>query len=122
MIKYLLPVFLLGCSSFLNGQVTSISDKTNGLERQEGYFNYYYDSESGKIWLEIPQLGVDVLYVNSLTAGLGSNDIGLDRNQLGDTRIVRFIREGKKVLLLQPNLKYRANTENELEKKAVEEA
>ncbi|MEQ8702589.1 MAG: zinc-dependent metalloprotease [Phaeodactylibacter sp.] len=122
MTKYLLSAILLGWATLLSAQMPSIAEKTKGLEAQKGFFTFYYDSEEGKIWLEIEAMGQDILYVNSLTAGLGSNDIGLDRNQLGDTRVVRFIREGPKVLLLQPNLKYRANTDNTLERQSVEEA
>lgn len=122
MIKYLLPVLILCGATPGYTQVPSISEKTMGLEPERGFFTYYYDAEMGKIWLEIDRMGEEVLYVNSLTAGLGSNDIGLDRNQLGDTRIVRFIREGQKVLLQEPNLRYRAGSDNALERQSVEEA
>jgi len=62
------------------------------------------------------------LYVNSLSAGVGSNDIGLDRGQLGENRVVRFYRSGKKMLLIQDNLKYRAISDNPAEVNAVDEA
>jgi hypothetical protein len=122
MIKYLLPVIILSLATNSYAQTPSIDQKMDGLQAQDGFFTYYYDEEEGKIWLEVPQMGQDFLYINSLTAGLGSNDIGLDRNQLGDTRIVRFIQEGPKVLLLEPNLKYRAYTDNSREQQSVEEA
>ncbi|MGB0839355.1 MAG: zinc-dependent metalloprotease, partial [Chitinophagales bacterium] len=54
--------------------------------------------------------------------GVGSNDIGLDRGQLGDTRIVKFERSGNKVLLVQPNYDYRAVSNNDAERKSVEQA
>jgi hypothetical protein len=60
--------------------------------------------------------------VHSLTSGLGSNDIGLDRGQLGGTAIVKFQRAGNKLLLIQPNQDYRAITNNELERRSVEQA
>ncbi|MBT8312246.1 MAG: DUF5117 domain-containing protein, partial [Flavobacteriaceae bacterium] len=60
--------------------------------------------------------------VYSLSSGIGSNDIGLDRGQLGNEQVVYFKKAGNKLLLIQPNLKYRALTENELEKKSVEQA
>jgi hypothetical protein len=120
--KYLLPVVLMGWMTLLHAQVPTIAEKTKGLQPNNGFFTYYYDQEGGKIWLEVEQMGEEVLYINSLTAGLGSNDIGLDRNQLGDTRVVRFIREGQKVLLQEPNLKFRARTQNLLEQQSVEEA
>jgi len=88
----------------------------------EGYFDFWWDEAEGKIWLEIDKLGQEVLYVNALAAGMGSNDIGLDRGQLGDTRIVVFDRVGPKVLMRQPNYDYRASSENYLERKSVDEA
>jgi len=88
-----------------------------------GYFDFTYDEE-GKITLMIPQSKMDheFLYVNSLSAGIGSNDIGLDRGQLGKTRIVKFIKAGNKILLVEPNYRYRAESDNDLERKAIEEA
>lgn len=103
-------------------QLASISEKTQGMEAFEGFFDFYYDAENGKIWLKVDKLGQELLYVNSLTGGLGSNDIGLDRNQLGDTRVVRFEREGPKVLLIAPNYRYRANSDNPDERQSVAEA
>ena len=89
-----------------------------------GFFNFQYNEEKGTISLEIPKerIGEEFLYVGSLAAGLGSNDIGLDRGQLGDERIVKFERHGSKVLLIQPNMDYRAVSENELERRSVAEA
>jgi hypothetical protein len=101
---------------------TSISDKTKGLDKREGYFNFYWDEKAGKVWLEIDKLDTEFLYVNSLAAGVGSNDIGLDRGQLGNTRIVEFRRVGPKVLLVQPNYRYRANSDNQDEVNAVKQA
>ncbi len=101
---------------------TSISDKTKDFEKKEGYFDYYWDAKTGKVWLEIDKIDTEFLYVNSLAAGVGSNDIGLDRGQLGNTRIVEFRRVGPKVLLVQPNYSYRANSDNADEVKAVEQA
>ena len=98
---------------------SAITEKTNSMKKMEGYFDIYWDSTNGKIWLEINQFDVELLYVNSLTAGMGSNDVGLDRNQLGQDRIVYFHRVGPKVLLIQPNYRYRANTDDPKEKAAV---
>jgi len=93
-------------------------------EKFSGYFNFYYVASEGKIYLEVPtsQIDQEFLYVHALRTGLGSNDIGLDRGQLGGGEVVKFIKSGKKLLLLQPNLQYRANTDNVLEKKSIEEA
>ncbi|HET8865601.1 MAG TPA: zinc-dependent metalloprotease [Gracilimonas sp.] len=103
-------------------QLPAISEKTEGLTKTEGFFDYYYDEAKDQLWLEIDKLDTEFIYVNSLAAGIGSNDIGLDRGQLGDTRIVYFERRGPKVLMVQPNYGFRAETDNELEKKSVREA
>lgn len=118
----LASALLFFCVSGFAQEIPSISKKTQGLEKQEGYFNYYWDHSNGKIWLEIDKFNKEFLYVNSLTAGVGSNDIGLDRNQLGDNRIVYFERRGPKVLMVQPNYSYRAITDNPKERQSVREA
>jgi len=92
------------------------------MEKYEGFFDFWWDDDEGKIWMKIDKVDEEVLYVNSLAAGMGSNDIGLDRSQLGDTRIVSFKKVGPKVLMVQPNYNFRASSENELEQKSVEEA
>ena len=103
-------------------ETPGIADKTEEMEQQEGFFTYYWSDDEGKVYLEIDRWDEDFLYVNSLAAGLGSNDIGLDRNQLGDTRVVFFRRVGPKVLLQQRNLDYRAISDNPAEAESVEEA
>ena len=91
----------------------------------QGFFDFYYEENSGKVFLKVNkerQIDSEFLYINSLSAGIGSNDIGLDRGQLGDERVVYFSKAGNKLLLIQPNLKYRASTDNALEKQSVKEA
>jgi len=100
----------------------TIETKTEGMEAHDGFVPVYWDASDGKVWLEIRDLDTDLLYVNSLAAGLGSNDIGLDRSQLGGERVVRFERVGPRVLLVQPNLRYRANSDNPAEQLAVDDA
>lgn len=113
---------LLGGAFILRAQAPGIADKVKNMRAYPGYFNYYWDEKEGKIWLEIDKWDAEVLYVNSLPAGIGSNDIGLDRNQLGSTRIVKFMRSGPKVLMQQPNYDYRAVSENPKERKSVADA
>ena len=103
-------------------KLPSIEEKTRGLTKLNGFFPLYWDSSAGRLWLEVPRVGLEVLYVTSLAAGLGSNDIGLDRGQLGASRIVRFERIGPKVLMVQRNYRYRATTTNPDEARAVEDA
>jgi hypothetical protein len=100
----------------------TIAEKTAGMEKMPGYFNLYWDAKQGKLWLEIDKWGTEFLYQSSLPAGVGSNDIGLDRGQLGATRIVRLERSGPKVLLIQENLDYRAVTNDADERRAVRDS
>ncbi len=101
---------------------TGIEAKVSGMKKFPGYFEFYFDEKQDKIFLVIDKLNTDFLYVESLTAAIGSNDIGLDRNQLGRERVVKFDRRGPKVLLIEGNLDYRAISDNEKERKAVEES
>ncbi len=96
--------------------------KTKGLTKYTGYFNFYWNEKTGQILLEVDRFNDEFLYVNSLPAGVGSNDLGMDRGQIGSSRIVKFIKIGNKVLLVQPNYNYRAVSNNADERKSVEEA
>jgi hypothetical protein len=100
----------------------TIEEKTAGMRKLDGYFPLYWDEAAGQLWLDRPRLNTEVLYVTGLAAGLGSNDIGLDRGQLAATRIVQFERVGPKVLLVQPNYDFRAVSNNTAEVKAVRDA
>ena len=100
----------------------TIEEKTRGMEAHDGFLPMYWDTDDGKLWLEVPRLNEELLYIVSLPAGIGSNDIGLDRNQLGLSRIVRFERVGPKLLMVQPNYRFRAESDNAAERRAVEEA
>ncbi|MCZ6695582.1 MAG: zinc-dependent metalloprotease [Acidobacteria bacterium] len=100
----------------------SIEQKTRGMQRMDGFLPLYWDAGEGKLYMEVPRLGEEMIYVTSLVTGLGSNDIGLDRSQLGGERIVLFERVGPRILLVQPNYRFRAGSENEDERRAVEES
>ena len=100
----------------------SIAEKTTGLTKLDGFFPLYWDAKAGKMFLEIPALEKEFLYYSSLPAGLGSNDVGLDRGQVGQTHLVQFERNGPKVLLMESNLRFRATTSNPAEAKAVKDA
>ncbi|MCH7680327.1 DUF5117 domain-containing protein, partial [candidate division KSB1 bacterium] len=100
----------------------TIKEKTGDMKKYSGFFDFYWEEKTGKIWLEIDKWNEEFLYINSLSAGVGSNDIGLDRSQLGGSRIVRFERVGPKVLMIQPNYSYRAMTNNQAERRSVKDA
>ena len=115
-------LFAQGRSSSDGAKVPTITEKVAGMEKYPGYFNFYWDAKAGKIWLEIDKWSSEFLYVESLPAGIGSNDIGLDRGQLGQSYIVRFQRTGPRILLTASNYAFRANSENTDERRAVKDA
>lgn len=92
------------------------------IQHFEGFFNFHYIEDQDEIFMEVNVLETPFLYVSALSEGIGSNDLFLDRGQIGGSRIVQFKKAGNKLLLIQPNLKYRAITANPLEKKSIEEA
>ena len=98
---------------------TSLLDNT---ELYTGFFNFNYHSQKDQLFLSVDKLDQEFLYVNSLSQGIGSNDIGLDRGQLGNERIVYFTKTGNKLLMVQPNLKYRSTSDNPLEQRSIKEA
>jgi hypothetical protein len=100
----------------------SFEEATRGLQKLDGYFPVYWDAETGRLLLEISRFDSEFLYQVSLTTGVGSNPVGLDRGQLGDTRVVHFERAGPKVMLVEPNQRYRAITGDAAERRAVEES
>lgn len=125
----LLTVFTITCAEAQKKKdqptatpASAIAAKVSGMKHHPGYFDFYYDEKQDKIFLLIDKFNTEFLYVNSLSAGVGSNDIGLDRGQLGGERVVKFERRGPKVLLIQPNYKFRAITTDADEQRAVEEA
>ena len=115
---------------FLNFSISSAQNKdklkSNKFSEQiqsfSGLFDFTYNHNKDLIYLTVNELEKEFLYVNSLSAGMGNNDIGLDRGQLGDQRIVYFSKFGNKLMLIQPNLDYRSTSENPQEKKSVNEA
>jgi hypothetical protein len=104
------------------GDAPSIGALTAGLRKSDGFLPFYWDEKKGRLYLEIRQFDTELLYYPSLAAGVGSNDIGLDRGRLGQEHVVKFVRSGPKVLLVEPNLAYRAVSTDEAERRAVEES
>src|SRR5436305_1596376 len=105
----------------------TIAKATAGADKRGGLLTFYVDRRKGKVWLEVPPAGKDgevasYLYQESIATGLGSNPVGLDRGQLGDTRIVTLRRVGGRVLVEQPNLKFRALSEDPAERRAVHDS
>ncbi|RUO49455.1 zinc-dependent metalloprotease [Pseudidiomarina donghaiensis] len=105
---------------------SAVAEFTAKLQAHEGFFTFYHDQTDGKIYLQVPRHSAasqaQFIFQTSLPWGLGSNDIGLDRGQLGATRLASFFIEGNKVLLMQHNTQFRANTDNVAERASINEA
>ena len=113
---YLLP--LLASSQTTN----SINSKTKNMKAYPGFVDFFWDDSTGKIWMKIDKLDTAILYQTSLPAGIGSNDISLDRGIMGTTYIVQFSKVGNKLLMVEPNFSYRAVSGDAAEKRAVEQS
>ncbi|HZH92306.1 MAG TPA: zinc-dependent metalloprotease [Pyrinomonadaceae bacterium] len=113
---------LTPAAAFAQEKDKSIAARTKNLQKLDGYVPLYWDAEGGKLLMEIERFNAEFLYQVSLPTGVGSNPIGLDRGQLGSTNVVFFERTGSKVLLVRPNYRYRAITNDAEERRAVEES
>jgi hypothetical protein len=111
-------IALASTASAQSNLIDFVKDKT----LHQGFFSFYHDNKEGRIYLKIDKFNAQFLFQSSLPQGIGSNDIGLDRGQLGDTRLVQFEQVGNKVFLRQFNPYYRADSHNTMEKQAVEQA
>ena len=121
---------MLACLIFISALSTAaeiedakpIESFTSEMQLKVGFFDFYYQIETDKIFLKIDKLDQPFLFQSSMPQGIGSNDIGLDRGQLGETRLVKFERFGNKVLLKQLNTQYRASSLNLAEQASIDEA
>jgi hypothetical protein len=109
---------------FLCASAATASDNLNlvGLEHLDGFVDLYWDEDGGRLLMDVETLDEPFLYQSSLSRGVGSNDLGLDRGQLGSTKVVRFVRSGPKILLVEDNLSYRAVSDNADERRAIDES
>ena len=119
--RHCLWVLLLLASSAW-ADLPDIETFTEEMTKQDGFIPFYYDKTSDSVYLQIDEPGASMLFQSSMPYGVGSNDIGLDRGQLGDTRLVSFERFGDKLMLTQHNTRYRAVTDNQAEQQSLDEA
>lgn len=119
-----LMLTLAACGGSDSGVGERISAYTQGMQLQSGFVPFYVDQGKGKLYLLIDESNRELLYQASLPRGVGSNDIGLDRGQplRGGAALVRFEAAGDKVLLRRLNTRFRADSENALERRSAEEA
>jgi hypothetical protein len=103
-------------------RIPPIEERTAGMQRLDGYFPLYWEERTGSLFLEIGRFDTDFLYATGLAAGLGSNDIGLDRGQEGGGKVVSFQRVGPRVLMVQGNESFRSSSANLAERRSVEDS
>ncbi len=116
------PILALCLLLASSGAVAADTPALDTYDSFEGFVDLWWDEDKGRLLLAVEEFDTPFIYQASLPRGLGSNDIGLDRGQLGATRIVRFLRSGPKVLLVEDNLGYRASSDNADERQAIEES
>ena len=125
-----LALALLAISAFVSAQspaVQTISSKTASMKHIDGYLPLDWDAKAGKLYLEIPHLDAagnspDILYTHSLPYGTGSNDLGLDRGQISRGQLIHFQRTGPKVLMIEPNERFRSTSNDPAEVLAVRQS
>jgi len=115
----LVALLVLGCTPSV--QAAENLD-LEAYDRIEGFIDLYWDEDGGRILLTVDAIDQPFIYQSSLARGVGSNDLGLDRGQLGDTRVVRFLRSGPRLLLVEDNLGFRAVSDSADERQAIEES
>lgn len=112
--------------SLIPADLPSVASIVGLLTKREGLLENYVDPAKGRFLLKLPKpqdssgLIGEYLYVESLSSGLGSNDVGLDRGEDGETYIVRLRVRGEKLVVEAVNQGFRANTENADERLATE--
>ncbi len=113
---------IAACGQAPSGGQADIVSQIGQMQQLPGYFDLYWDDNQGRLIIRVDDFDEPFLYQSSMARGVGSNDLGLDRGQLGATRVVEFQRSGPKILLVQENLSYRALSDNAEEQAAVDES
>jgi hypothetical protein len=102
---------------------SSISARVGGYEKLDGFIPIYLDPRQGKLLLELPRDSTRALFIVTQATGLGSNPIGIDRGSDGTTRVVRFDRDGDRVLVVFENWAYRSSAlGNAAHQRTIQEA
>jgi hypothetical protein len=122
LIASLLPAMDRAAGAQPRTEATTFADRVAGLTKLDGLFPLYWDGAQGRLLLEISRFDEEFLYQVSLAAGVGSNPLFLDRGQVGPGAVVRFERVGPRVLMTQPNYRFRALTDDAAERRAVAES
>ena len=118
----LLIAALLGAPALGQDAPPAIEEKTAGMTAISGFVPLYWDERTGHLFAEFAEMEEEFMYSVSAASGLGSNPIGLDRGQISRRAVLSPIRVGPRVLLMEPNYRYRAVSDNPDEVRAVRDA
>ncbi|MDA0681192.1 MAG: zinc-dependent metalloprotease [Proteobacteria bacterium] len=117
-----LLTLIAACGQAPSGGPADIISQVGSMQHLPGFYDLYWQESKGRLIVRIDAFNEPFLYQSSMARGVGSNDLGLDRGQLGATRVVEFQRSGPKILLIEDNLDYRAQSDNVDEQAAVDES
>jgi hypothetical protein len=109
---------VLACGPALaqgDARAKTLEGRVAGLEARPGFLDLYVDKDRAQVFAALPAPAADgvsvrFIYSTGLTAGLGSNPVGLDRGYASSGEIVRFRQIGGKVVAEQENWRYRATS------------
>jgi hypothetical protein len=100
----------------------TISERTRGLERRDGFVPFYWDAHRGQLLLEVPARAEEFLYGSGLAGGAGLLEVGLDRGQMNGLGVCRFERVGPRVLLIQRQTTHGSGVADAERARVVEES
>jgi hypothetical protein len=100
----------------------AIPDRTEGLQRHDGFLPFYWDEAAGTLLVEVGRPDEEFLYLWGLSTGVGSVDVGLDRGSVSGSALARWVRAGSRLLLELRNTRFRAASENRALVQSVEES
>ena len=105
-----------------DGRLPTIAAHTADMTRVEGFVTLYWNADEGRLYLETGEWEQPLLYYVSLPGGLGSNDVGLDRGQIGTRAVLELRRVGRRVLLVAPNLRWRSSAPAQAVRRGVRDS
>jgi hypothetical protein len=117
-----LPVLLALLAPAAPEAVPTIAERTQGLERHDGFVPFYWDARKGQLLLELVPSDAEFLYGESLATGVGILEVFLDRGQLGDLGLCRWQRVGPRVLLEQRQTRQRSGVADPARTQAIAES
>ncbi len=86
----------------------------------DGFVPLEWDGDAGRMYVRVPRLGEELLYVDRLSHAVG--DYRLERGNLSRPQVVRFERRGRRVFLVAVNTAWRSSSPEPAQRQAVKES